>query len=40
MSAVIIKKIRGMPHTLTLIPDAGCTDPFHVQRTQKLSIIF
>ena len=35
MSAVIIKKIRGMPRTLTLIPDAGCTDPFHIQRTQK-----
>ena len=26
---------RGMLHTLRLIPDAGYTDPFHIQRTQK-----
>ena len=24
-----------MPRTLRMIPDAGCTDLFHIQRTQK-----
>ena len=24
-----------MLHTLRMIPDAGCTDPFHIQRRQK-----
>ena len=26
---------RGMLHTLRIIPGVGCTDPFHIQRTQK-----